>query len=424
MSDRDLLLAAFAAGVAGVDPEAAAAAAASRIDIAEVDRVLLVAAGKAAAAMTRGFVSVRPPDDGVVVAPAQADVPLPVVVGGHPLPTEGSIDGAKRALDLASRAGPEDLVVVLISGGGSAILAAPAAGLSLADLRATNDALLASGADIAEVNTVRKHLSAIKGGRLAAAASRTRLVTLVLSDVVGDPLDIIASGPTVPDPSTFADALEVIERRRLCGRVPPSVIRHLEAGRAGELPETPKAPHPRHEIRVIGSGPIAAEAATAFLRARGVPARIVSTHHIGDARAAALAALAAPADDDEVLIFAGETTVTVTGAGRGGRNQEAALAAAIAIAGSPVTFLAAGTDGIDGPTEAAGAVVDGGTIERGNKLGLDAEASLADNDAYSFLEKTGDLVVTGPTGTNVADLWLIRRQIDEPDGLWAAACEI
>ncbi len=298
----------------------------------------------------------------------------------------------------------------LISGGASALLSAPAEGLTLGDLQQANRALLDCGADIVETNTVRKHLSAIKGGRLAVAVEHARLVTLVLSDIVGDPLDAIASGPTIPDPTTYEDALAVVDRYGLHDHLPEGVVGHLERGRAGQIPETPNQPHPRHEIEIVGSGVVAAEAAAAFIRSKGVRSRVVSTSHIGEARQAAVTAVRTPADAGEVLVFAGETTVTVTGSGSGGRNQEAALAAAIEIDGRPITFLAGGTDGVDGPTDAAGGIVDGGTIGRGRALGLDAVTSLKDNDANTYLAATGDLVVTGPTGTNVADLWFVLNR--------------
>ncbi len=418
MDDRTLLLDAFRSGIAGVDPEAATARAAQRFHVSRADRVVVIAAGKASIPMARGFTSVVEAADGVIVAPTRGEAPLPVIVAGHPIPDEGSAAGARRALELAASAGPDDLVVCLVSGGASALLAAPARGLTLADLSETNRALLECGADIVDTNTVRKHLSAIKGGRLAAAASRARLVTLVLSDVVGDPLDVIASGPTVPDPTTYADALAVVDRRAIFESMSGRALGHLERGRRGLVEETPKQPHPRHEIEVIGSGAVAAEAAAAFLHSQGVAARVVSTRWVGEAREAAVLAVATASEDDEVLIFAGETTVTVRGSGRGGRNQEAALAAAMEIDGRDVTFLAGGTDGIDGPTDAAGGLVDGGTIDRGLAARFDPFAALADNDTYPFLAAAGDLVVTGPTGTNVADLWLLRRRRveDVPDG--------
>ena len=418
MDDRTLLLDAFRSGIAGVDPQAATIRAAQQFDFSTAHRIIVIAAGKAAIPMARGFARVVEPADGVIVAPDFGEGPLPVIVAGHPVPNEGSAEGARRALELASAAGPDDVVVCLISGGASALLAAPARGLTLADLSETNRALLECGADIVDTNTVRKHLSAVKGGRLAAAASRGRLVTLVLSDVVGDPLDVIASGPTVPDPTTYADALAVVDRHAIFESIAGPVLGHLERGRRGLIEETPKQPHLRHEIEVIGSGAVAAEAAAAFLHARDVPSRIVSTRYVGEAREAAVLAVATASEDGEVLIFAGETTVTVKGTGRGGRNQEAAVAAALEIDGRNVTFLAGGTDGIDGPTDAAGGLVDGGTIDRGLAAKFDPFAALADNDTYPFLEAAGDLMIIGPTGTNVADLWLLRRHRSEqpPDG--------
>ncbi len=410
MDDRSLLLDGFRAGIAGVDPEAVTARAVERLDFGGSRRVVVIAAGKAAVSMARGAAPAADSVDGVIVAPTPADAPFPVMVGGHPIPTEGSVAAARHALDLASAAGPDDVVLCLISGGASALLSAPAEGLTLGDLQQANRALLDCGADIVETNTVRKHLSAIKGGRLAVAVEHARLVTLVLSDIVGDPLDAIASGPTIPDPTTYENALAVVDRYGLHDHLPERVVGHLERGRAGQIPETPNQSHPRHEIEIVGSGVVAAEAAAAFIRSKGVRSRVVSTSHIGEARQAAVTAVRAPSDSGEVLVFAGETTVTVTGSGSGGRNQEAALAAAIEIDGRPITFLAGGTDGVDGPTDAAGGIVDGGTIGRGRALGLDAVTSLRDNDANTHLAATGDLVVTGPTGTNVADLWFVLNR--------------
>jgi glycerate-2-kinase len=380
-------------------------------DLAGGGRIVVLAFGKAAPAMVSGLAEIVGADRlaGIAVGVAPAASPLPVVVGGHPEPNAASVGGGRRALQLASNAGPDDLVVCLVSGGGSALLEVPAGNLSVDDLAGTTRLLLRSGADIEAVNTVRKHLSAVKGGRLAAAASRARLLTLILSDVVGDPLDAIASGPTVPDPTTYGDALEVIERLDLRDRIPPAVLRHLSAGLSGGVPETPSERHPRSSVHVIGSGLIAAEAAVAASNRRGLRAEIVTTTLEGEAREAALDAIAIRRTGVDVLVYAGETTVTVTGDGVGGRNQEAALAAAMAIEGTGVTFLAAGTDGIDGPTEAAGAIVDGTTTHRGAALGLDAHAYLARNDANTYLGAVGDLIVTGPTGTNVADLWLVHH---------------
>ena len=282
---------------------------------------------------------------------------------------------------IAAGATADDLVVCLVSGGGSAILEAPAAGVGLDDLIATNEALLTSGADIVEFNTVRKHLSRVKGGRLAAAAGEAALLTLVLSDVVGDPLDVIASGPTVPDPTTYRDALRIVGDRGLRDVLPAAVLGHLEAGRAGEIADTPSHRHPRSHVSIVGNGRVAAEAAAAAAVGKGLAAEIVTTDLTGEARLVATDLVAR--DGRGLEIFAGETTVTVTGAGTGGRNQEGALAAAIAIDGrSDVMFLAAGTDGIDGPTPAAGAVVDGTTVSRGAaRRARSGSLFSADNDA-------------------------------------------
>lgn len=421
-STRAALSEIFVAAVAAVDP---ARSVRDRVDLdgnrlscgefeydlAGGGRIVVLAFGKAAPAMVSGLAEVVGANRlaGIAVGVASAVCPLPVVVGGHPEPNAASVGGGRRVLQLASNAGPDDLVVCLVSGGGSALLEVPAENLSVDDVAATTRLLLLSGADIEAVNTVRKHLSAVKGGRLAAAASRACLLTLILSDVVGDPLDAIASGPTVPDPTTYGDALEVIERFDLRDRIPPAVLGHLSVGLSGGVPETPSEPHPRSAVRVIGSGSIAAEGAVAASNRRGLRAEIVTTTLEGEAREAALDAIAIRRPGVDVLVFAGETTVTVTGDGIGGRNQEAALAAAIAIEGTGTTFLAAGTDGIDGPTEAAGAIVEGTTTRRGAALGLDAHAYLARNDANRYLGAVGDLIITGPTGTNVADLWLVHH---------------
>ncbi len=411
----------FRAGVAAVDPRRAVRRAVVvrngrlrcgpiSFDLAERSRILVIAVGKAAPAMCRGFADVVPADrlEGIVVTNHDDAAPLPVIVGGHPLPDEGSIAGAEAALDIAAGATADDLVVCLISGGGSAILEEPAEGIGLDDLAATSEALLTSGADIVEFNTVRKHLSRVKGGRLAATASEAMLLTLVLSDVVGDPLDVIASGPTVPDPTTYDDAVRIVTDRGLIEALPPPVRAHLAAGSAGDFADTPSDRHPRSYVSIVGNGRVAAEAAVAAAADKGLAAEVVATDLTGEARVVATDLMAGAGRALDV--YAGETTVTVTGDGVGGRNQEAALAAAIAIEGRPdVMFLAAGTDGIDGPTPAAGAIVDGMTVPRGAAMGFDAAASLAGNDAYPFLNAAGDLLVTGPTGTNVGDLWLIHR---------------
>jgi len=408
VNPRQLVTAIFLDAVAAADPELAVRRS-LKDDPLVAGATVVIASGKAAVAMTRGFAAVTDITRGVAVTTIEEQAPVPVIMGGHPEPNPGSVAAAWRALELAASAGPGVTVVYLVSGGSSALLALPAGELTLDDLVATNRLLLASGADIAEVNTVRKHLSLIKGGYLAKAASDARLMTLVLSDVVGDRLDVVGSGPTVPDPTTFTDAIDVLGRFELMGRVPANVADHLIAGAAGVIEETPKTGHPDHEIRVVAGGATAAAAAVASARRRGLTAAVVTTTLSGEARTAAAEAVATRRPGIDLLVFVGETTVTVSGTGLGGRNQEAALAAALAIEGSSTTFLAADTDGIDGATHAAGAVVDAGTTERGRAVGLDAIEALADNDANGYLTATGDLFITGPTGTNVADLWLVHH---------------
>ena len=383
--------------------------------------VHLAAVGKAAAAMARGAAEVLGSriGGGVVVSPPGAGGEPPAgcraLTGGHPVPDAGSVAGGRAVLELAGGLGTDDHLLCLLSGGGSALMTLPPAGVSLADLRATTAALLRGGATIAELNAVRKHLDQLKGGRLARAAAPARTLGLVLSDVVGDPLDVIASGPLSPDPTTFADAVEVLRRRGVWRRAPEAVRAHLDAGLRGERQESPKKGDRCFErvvVRIVGNNELAAEAAQAEAERRGYPTRLMTTALVGEAREAG-GALAAAARADRAaapgapggLVAAGETTVTVRGGGSGGRNQELALGAAQALAGSEGLLLgSAGTDGIDGPTDAAGALADGSTLERAAELGLDAAAALADNDAYPFFEALGDLIVTGPTGTNVMDV--------------------
>ena len=382
------------------------------LDTTTFDRVHLLAFGKAAPAMARAVVDELQGFNigGLVISNHVEPLPfgLDMQVTGHPLPDERSAEAAQASLDLLRRAGDRDLILCLISGGGSALLELPAAGVSLVDEQATVDTLLASGADINELNTVRKHLSAIKGGRLAQAADPAQLFTLILSDVVGNPLDVIASGPSVPDPTTYIDALAVLDRYDLRAKVPAAIVDHLEAGRAATIEETPKTPYPRQVISIVGDGLTAARGAAAAADLAGLPVTIATTTMTGDARAEALYCLKTAGPG--VTVFAGETTVKVAGKGRGGRNQEAALAAAREFSGDPsVVFATLGTDGIDGPTDAAGAIVDGETRNRGDQLGMDIDAYLAENDSGTYLEATGDVLCTGPTGTNVGDVWVVWK---------------
>jgi glycerate 2-kinase len=343
--------------------------------------------------------------------------PVQVVEAGHPLPDEAGVAGAQRIAELLSAAKDRDLVLAVVSGGGSALLTLPAAALTLADLQVTTDLLLRSGATIVELNTVRKHLSQVKGGGLARLAGPALVIGLILSDVVGDPLDVIASGPTVPDATTFADAWAVLERYDLMGRVPTAVRERLRAGVEGRLPETLKPGNPLlsqvHNV-IVGSNRLAAEGAVKAAQANGLGAMLLSTFVEGEAREVARVAAALakevvrhnrPVSRPACLVWGGETTVTVRGHGQGGRNQELALSAAQSMAGLPNVLLATlGTDGTDGPTDAAGAVATGETVARAHALGLDPMAHLADNDAYPFFDALDDLIRTGPTGTNVNDL--------------------
>lgn len=339
---------------------------------------------------------------------------------GHPVPDQAGEAAARAQLALLAGLGPRDLVLALFSGGGSALLAAPAADLALADLQVLTELLLGSGATIQEMNAVRRHVSALQGGQLARRAAPARLVTLLLSDVVGDAQDAIASGPTVPDPSTFAEARAVLARLHLEDQVPASVRARLEAGAAGRLDETPKPGDPLfegHRVHVLASNRQALDACAHEARARGLAAAVLASTVQGEAREVArvVAALGREARGGGgalappcCLLLGGETTVTRRGPGKGGRNQELALAAALDLAGlAGVAVAALGSDGGDGPTDAAGAVVTGSTLARGHALGLDARAALAANDAYPYLDAVGDLVRTGPTGTNVMDLILV-----------------
>jgi hydroxypyruvate reductase len=338
-----------------------------------------------------------------------------IAEAGHPVPDERGVRAATRLLDLARSATDRDLIVFLVSGGGSALTPCPAAPITLAEKQGLTRSLLGAGATIFELNAVRKHLSAFKGGQLARAAAPAGVLALVLSDVIGDPLDVIASGPTAPDPTTFADAIDVLTARRLLAGSPASVRQRLTAGSRGQIPETPK-PGDRIFDRVancvIGNNDLVAAAAVRQARALGYRPLLLTRELQGEARqmASALVERARALEPPACLIAAGETTVTVRGQGRGGRCQEFALAAALAIAGDEgVAVLAAGTDGTDGPTDAAGGLVDGSTVARSRSAGCDAAAALEDNDAYHALRLAGDLVVTGPTNTNLLDLYLMLR---------------
>lgn len=358
-------------------------------------------------------------DRGIVITPrgycpeAHTLQKMRLYQGGHPVPDENGLAGTGEIIQLLKGSDERTLVICLISGGGSALLVAPYEGITLTDKKQVTRLLLNAGATIYELNTVRKHLSRVKGGRLAAIARPARMVSLIISDVVGDKLDIIASGPTAPDDSTFHDAFRVIEKYRLAPVVPASVIDVLTRGAQGLIPETPKkgdAMFNRVDNSIIASNKIALEAARAEAAQLGYQAEITTAELTGEAREAGrrLAQRARGMRRPACLISGGETTVTVTGGGTGGRNLELALAFAQEIQDAPgITLLSAGTDGKDGSADAAGAVVDGETITRARTKGLDPAAYLAGNDSYNFFRQVGGLLITGPTGTNVMDVQII-----------------
>jgi hydroxypyruvate reductase len=395
------------------------------IPVPEHGRVWIVGAGKAAVPMAAAA-EVALGDlvaDGVVVTKVGHGGPLHrvrVLEAGHPVPDAAGVDAARQIAEVVTSAGPDDVIVCVISGGGSALLAALAPGVSLDDERATTELLLASGATINEMNCIRKHLSLLKGGGLARLAAPRPTLSLILSDVVGDPLDVIASGPTVGDPTTFEDALAILERYRLLDRVPAAVRRRLERGRRGDEQETVKPGDAALSSAInvlVGTNAIALRSARHEAERRGYATRILSAEITGEARELArghaalgrsIETASEPIAPPACLLSGGEPTVTLTGNGKGGRNQEFALAAALALEGSRrVLLLSAGTDGSDGPTDAAGAFADGTTVARAAALGLDAQRHLDAHDAYPLFEALGDLVRTGPTLTNVMDLHVV-----------------
>ncbi|MCC6175775.1 MAG: glycerate kinase [Chloroflexi bacterium] len=394
-------------------------------DLDQYERVLVVGAGKASAPMAVAVEEVlgERVAGGLVVVKHGHTAPTRIVTlreASHPIPDETCVNGTAELVSVLDGSGPRDLVIVVLSGGGSALMLLPAAGITLADMQQTTDLLLRAGATINELNTIRKHLERAKGGGLARLAAPSDVVTLVLSDVVGNPLDVIASGPTVPDTSTFADACAIVERLGVWDRLPSSVLERLQAGRAGRIDDTPKPGDPifeRVQTVVVASNELAAEAAVRQARAEGLEPLLLTTYVEGEAAEVAkvIAALAReeaatnrPLPRPCCLVLGGETTVHVRGDGLGGRNQELALAAALKIAGlHDVIVVALATDGNDGPTDATGALVDGTTVQRARARGLDPEQFLARNDAYHFFEPLGDLLVTGPTNTNVNDLLFV-----------------
>jgi glycerate 2-kinase len=422
---REAARSVFDAGLAAADVAPLVRRALADVRLGPTGRVRVVGAGKASGAMAAAAESALGDviADGLVVVKDGYRAPthrITLVEAGHPVPDARGEAAAHRIRALAEACGADDLLLVLVSGGGSALTPAPVPPITLADKQAMTRLLLAAGANINQLNAVRKHCSLLKGGQLARAAAPARVHALLLSDVIGDPLDVIASGPTAPDVSTFADARAILERLDLLARAPAPIVDRLERGIRGEVPETPKPDDPvfrRVTNTVIGNNALVVDAAAARARALGYTPHVLTRSLEGEAREAAdrLVVLArqfregrGPVAAPACVIAGGETTVTVRGKGAGGRCQEFGLAAALALEGQDgVVALAAGTDGTDGPTDAAGALVDGGSARRARERGLDPRASLDANDSNPVLAATGDLVVTGPTNTNLLDLYLL-----------------
>lgn len=394
-------------------------------DLSGFDRISVIGAGKASAAMARAMEEILDErlNSGLVITKYNHALPLDkvqVIEAGHPVPDEEGFRGARQIVRFLEQVDEKDLVFFLISGGGSALLPFPVEGLTLEDKQNVTKILFEVGANIHEINTLRKHLSRVKGGRLAKVACPATLISLILSDVIGDDLDSIASGPTVPDHSTFADCLHILDKYQITDRLPSVVVDILEKGTHGEIEDTPKVGDPtfeRTQNLIIGSNILAVKVAADKARELGYNSLILSTFIEGETKdvARAHAAIAKeilssgnPIKRPACVISGGETTVTIRGKGKGGRNQEFSLAAAMDIDGlGNVVVLSAGTDGTDGPTDAAGAIADGTTISRARKLGLNPDHYLLENDSYHFFEALDDLIITGPTYTNVMDLRIV-----------------
>jgi hydroxypyruvate reductase len=396
-----------------------------QFNLNDYDNVLVVGAGKAVAPMAKAVEDLLENriSDGVIVVKDEHGLPLKKVrirEASHPVPDKRGVQGTEEILALVEKAGARDLVICLISGGGSALLIAPVQEISLEDKQNATKLLLASGATIHEFNTVRKHLSRAKGGMLAQMANPATITSLILSDVVGDDLDVIASGPTVPDSSTFKDAEQILKGYGIWEQLASSVRNHIEKGSSGQIEDTPKSDNAAFlqcSQVLVGTNLQALKAAGKAAERLGYRPLILSSKVEGEAREVAkfytaiakeILESAYPMEPPVCVLAGGETTVTLQGDGRGGRNQEFALASALAIEGlDNVIVLSGGTDGTDGPTDAAGAIADGTTVARALKSGLDPKDFLQRNDSYSFFQKLDDLVMTGPTRTNVMDLYML-----------------
>ena len=396
-----------------------------RYPFSKFHHIYVVGAGKASglmARMVKGILGDRI-DAGRVIVKYGHGVSVPdieIIEAGHPVPDKNGVEGTAKIMHMVEGAGRQDLILCLISGGGSALLCSPALGVTLQDKRVTTELLLSCGAKIQEINAIRKHLSGIKGGQLARVANPATVISLILSDVVGDPVESIASGPTAADPSTFADCLSIVERYGIQRQIPPDVRLRLEKGTRGEVEETPKPADPLFanvSNFIVGSNRLAMEAAKRKAQDLGYHSFILSGFIEGETRMVAalhgaiareINASGNPIPRPACIISGGETTVTLFGDGKGGRNQEFALAAALAIDGLPGTVvLSGGTDGTDGPTHVAGALVSGETVAKARRLGIDLDLALAQNNTFPPLRALRSHITTGPTGTNVNDLYLL-----------------
>ncbi|MEM2465746.1 MAG: glycerate kinase [Candidatus Bathyarchaeia archaeon] len=394
-------------------------------DIRKFKNIYVIGGGKASGSMAEALEEVLGDKiiGGLVNVPKENKHKTRIIRlhgASHPIPDESGVEGTRKMLEIAEKAEEEDLIICLISGGGSSLMPMPRSEITMADKRQITEDLLKCGATINEINTVRKHISEFKGGWLAKKAYPATILNLILSDVPGDPLDFIASGPTVPDSTTFSDAIKVLKKYGLWDKAPKSVRKVLADGEKGLIPETPKAGDEAFKKVfnvVIGNNRAASMAARETLRSEGLNTLLLTSLLEGEARhvGTVLASLAReilasgnPIKKPAGIVAGGETTVTVTGKGKGGRNQEIALAASLKIKGlEGVVTASLSTDGVDGPTDAAGAIADGKTIARAEALGLRAEEFLVDNNAYNFFLKLNDLIFTGPTGTNVNDVSVV-----------------
>ncbi len=391
-------------------------------DLSTIKNIYVVGAGKASAAMAQTMESILGPriTAGHIITKYEHSVPLKFIEtteAGHPVPDENGIKGTKQILSIVRKADIEDLVICLISGGGSALLADVPEGCTLGDLKAVNNILLKTGANITEMNCIRKHLSKVKGGLLARAASPARVISLILSDVIGDPLDVIASGPTSPDPTTFSDAISIITKYKIENQIPEQIYKVLKEGfkkkRQETLKESDKILLSTKNL-IIGTNKLALRTAKEKAESLGYESQIVINNLDGDVSDAAnyIVAIAKRFKEKKnnekiCLLFAGEPTVKVKGKGLGGRNQHLALIAARLLKDLPgITILSGGTDGSDGPTDATGAVVDSFTSKNASILHLDMEQYLNNCDSYNFFKQAGGLIITGPTQTNVMDLMI------------------